>query len=512
MTASPDLSAGVQLYLDSHPQDGYYLSNIAYLHLDRPAILIIGSGAGREVLDGLRRKARAITCVEINPIVQDLVSRRMNDFWGGLFRQPAVKLVTEEGRSFINRSQERYDVIIASHSISNAAAATGMLNLSENYVLTREAFQEYLAHLSPGGVLFITWPETQMPRLLATAREALLRSGIQRPGQHFYLFRVQEKAGAPMVAMVISQSAFLPGMIRRMEAYRKGMLPVYPENTLLYAPFSDRQTSRYGALLGQPGTRIAPATDDRPFFHQPVSWNALEWADWRLMFSGQAIPEGKSIAEMTLGFVFLFACLISLLLILLPLRWGAGAGLHIPGKWRFLLYFAALGLGFIMAEMALIQWFTLYLGQPVLSLSTILAGILFFSGAGSFVSGRIALNGRRFSVRYIPLLVGMLLGAAFLAPILFEASIGWALPWRISLTMAFLAPLGLMLGMPFPTGIRLVNTISPAFIPWAWGINSFFTVIGSVFALILGMVVGFKLVIVVAAGCYGVAGIALMQR
>src|SRR5258708_36752194 len=125
---------------------------IAYVGKANPKILIIGSGGGAQVLEGLKAHASSITAIEINSIINDIVAKRMNDFWGNLYHQPEVHLVTDEGRSFVRRSTEKYDAIISVNTISNAAMASGALSLSENYVLTREAFRDYLDHLTPAGV------------------------------------------------------------------------------------------------------------------------------------------------------------------------------------------------------------------------------------------------------------------------------------------------------------------------------------------------------------------------
>jgi len=140
-TGMESLRGGLDNYLEEFPSDTSYLSAVAYLHIPNPTILNIGSGGGQEVLDGLHRNAKKIVCVEINPIINDVVKNKMNDYWGGLFRHPNVELITGEGRSFINRSNQQFDVIVSSHTISNAAVASGALSLSENYVLTKEAFE-----------------------------------------------------------------------------------------------------------------------------------------------------------------------------------------------------------------------------------------------------------------------------------------------------------------------------------------------------------------------------------
>src|SRR5437588_6456164 len=153
-TAIPDLSMGTRNYLAHTPE--YEPAGLAYIGKQKPKVLIIGSGAGREVLEALHFGASSITAVEINPIINDIVTRRMREYWGGLFDQPEVRLVTEDGRSFVRRSKEKYDSIISINTMSDAALTSGALGLSESYVMTREAFEDYWSHLTPDGRLVVT--------------------------------------------------------------------------------------------------------------------------------------------------------------------------------------------------------------------------------------------------------------------------------------------------------------------------------------------------------------------
>ena len=172
-TGMMDLRPNVRETLREIDGKNDFVSNIAYVGKTRPNVLIIGSGGGGQVLDALHYGVEKVTAVEINPIINDVITNRMRDYWGDLYQQPEVQVVTEEGRSFVRRSKELYDAIISVHTISNAAIASGALSLAENYVLTREAFEDYLDHLKPDGVLFFTRPEAQISRLFSTGREAV---------------------------------------------------------------------------------------------------------------------------------------------------------------------------------------------------------------------------------------------------------------------------------------------------------------------------------------------------
>src|SRR5437868_5546113 len=187
-TGMVDLRPNVREVLPQLKGRNDFSSNIAYVGKTRPTILIIGSGAGSQVVDALHYGAEKITAVEINPIINEVIKNRMRDYWGDLYQQPEVEVVTEEGRSFVRRSKEQYDAIISVHTISNAAIASGALSLAENYVLTREAFEDYLDHLKPDGVLYFTRPEAQIPRLFSTGREALATRGITDFKPHFFAY------------------------------------------------------------------------------------------------------------------------------------------------------------------------------------------------------------------------------------------------------------------------------------------------------------------------------------
>ena len=436
----------------------------------------------------------------------------------------------------MRRSHEKYDAIVSSHTISNAAIASGALSLAENYVLTREAFEDYLDHLTPDGVIYFTRPETQIARLFATIREVFAERGMGDPSAHLFAYRhppspTQEKANRSsfVAGFLVKKTPFTEEELRAMgERLGIGRAPKAtgekaPE--ILYSPSDPHPGSIYSTLLTARDVaevyraqkvELAPATDNRPFFNQHTRWSSLNFATIRDLFSqekmGRLALEDRPVAEVTLLILLVQSIVIAAALILWPLARFARAGLTTPNRWRFLLYFAGLGLGFIMIEIALLQRYTLYLGQPVYTLAVVLASLLVFTGAGAAWSQRFgAAPGRKLRV-IVPLILLMLIVTAWLTPLIFSRTLGWALPMRVTLAVISLAPLGVLLGMPFPTGLRLVAAESVALTPWVWGVNGFFTVIGTVSALILGMAFGFRVVLLVAGLCYLMALVAILPR
>ena len=218
------------------------------------------------------------------------------------------------------------------------------------------------------------------------------------------------------------------------------------------------------------------------------------------------------MAEVTLLVLLVQSVVVAAVLILLPLVSYARQGLEVADRWRYLTYFGALGLGFIFVEIALLQRFMLFLGQPVYTLAVALAGLLMFAGVGAALAVRARAAPERALRRILLTTIAALLATALLTPPVFSAALGLPLAARAILALLLIAPVGIALGMPFPTGLRIVSRDAEAIVPWAWGVNGFFTVIGSVAAVILGMAFGFTVVLALAGLCYLAALLALASR
>jgi hypothetical protein len=528
VTGIQDLRPGVRTVVEQRPESIDDDSDIVYVGKPAAHVLIIGSGGGDQVLEALKQKAASITAVEINPAINDIVANRMNDYWGGLFRQPEVHLVTDEGRSFLRRSQEKYDAIISVHTISNAAVASGALSLTENYVLTREAFDDYLDHLTPDGILFFTRPEAQIPRLLTTARESFAARHLGPVTGHIFAFKngaaaeVSPGRGSFAAVFLLQKSEISSRQLEQIRQVLKhdsgpGFTP-----QILYSPDGPADPSKrnsiyyeiarapdLGAVYSRSDAQLAPATDDKPFFNQHMRWSRLRWGTVVDLFS-QAKPsdrrlalEDRPIAEVTLLVLLAQSAVVAAVCILLPLVVFRRQGAWEQGSLAWLAYFAALGLGYIMVEIALLQRFLLFLGQPIYTYAVILAGLLIFTGAGSWAAGRMKESRSLSGPLAVALIVVVM--TALLTPPVFQFFLGYPLAARIVVSMVLVAPLGFALGMPVPLGLRLANAQSTSLAAWAWGINGFFTVVGTVLALILGMMFGFRIVLLLAALCYAEA-------
>jgi hypothetical protein len=527
-TAVPDLRMGVRNYLAHSPE--YQPSGLPYIGKEHAKVLIIGSGAGREVLEALHFGASSITAVEINPIINDIVSRRMRVRWGGLFEQPEVTQVTEDARSFVRRSKEKYDAIISIQTMSDAALSSGALTLSGSYVFTREAFEDYWSHLSPNGTLLVTRPLFQLPKLFATTRELFDSLGLGSPAGHLLAFRgVVTPFGHRefLTGFLLQKSPLSPDEVHIM-ATRLGVgqnenWGDTGEPEIYYSPFA-QPLNQFQTLLADIATSpdlertyasapemIRPATDDQPFFNQRMRWSRLRPRVFRSILgagqNGDVISQ--PVAEVSLAVLLVQAVLFAGLMILLPLARFNRQGLRARGRWAFLTCFAGLGLGFIMIEIVFLQRLELFLGQPAYAFSVVLACLLLFAGAGSLWANRIQRVSYHTLSWSLLVVVGAIVFTTLVMRIVLPLALGLAFPLRVAVAILLIAPLGFALGVPFSTGLRLVGQEAPPLVPWAWAVNGFFTVIGSVGAMILGMVRGFTAVLILAAMCYAAAFIAI---
>jgi SAM-dependent methyltransferase len=471
---------------------------------EEPSVLVIGSGGGREVLLALRSRAGRVTAVEINPAINEIVSGEMANFCGHIYDDPRVRLYTDEARSFLRRSTESYDVIHCPHTISNAALSSGSLSLAENYLLTVEAFDDYMSRLSDNGVLLITRPEAHLPRLFSTARAALKGKPLEnrviawrRPAPDLSFYAGFAFRQTPFSADEIKRFSALLGRLRLEALYLPGDISEEPYCSLARNVPLDEVPMKFPAIL-------EPATDDKPFFNRRVSLLDIGWKDISNMFSastsGRSALEDRPVAEVALLVLLAQTVVIALLFIIAPLIVFRRRGLEGAGRLWTLVAFSFLGLGYITVEVGLIQRLTLYLGKPTVVYATVLGTLLVSSGVGSVLSRRLS---GRFSNGIITCGVAVVVFViAALLPPLLGVTLAWPEPARILLAIVMLVGPGLAMGMPFPLLIAALKKDYPERIPWAFGVNGFASVVGTLGAVLIAMTVGQTLVLFVGVACY----------
>jgi len=461
-------------------------------------VAVIGAGGGTEVLSALVHDAEKVTAVELNEQMVELVRG-----FADLYEDRRVRVVTAEGRRFIRESNERYDAIQMAMAGSHGASAAGVQAVSESYLYTVEAMRELVQHLEPGGYLVVTrWmqaPPREIVKLLATATAVTSHIALIRGWNTATLLVKNGDFGAGEIAELrryCDERSFdldyAPGL-RREETNQLNVL----DEPYLF----DAAT----ALLGGEASRrqyferskfnVRPATDERPYFSHSFRWRALpELLRLRARGGVPLLEWGYLI--LVIGLVQ--ALLAALVLILLPLwlvrRRPSG---------QLIGYFGSIGLGYLFIEIAFMQRLTLFLGHPLYAIAVVLASFLVFSGLGSGAAVRL----QRLPPYAVPLIVA---GAAIIALVIVRAltmaASGVPDAARIAMSIALVAPLAFVMGMPFPLGLRRLVAVDATAIPWAWGINGTASVLGSMLATLLAVHFGFSAVVLLAAALYVVAG------
>src|SRR5262245_55945243 len=360
-------------------------------------VLIIGPGGGNDATAARVCWQKHITAVEINPIIaHDVMSSEpFKSYSGSIYQQPDVRLVVDEGRSFIRHSQDRYDIIQATMVDTWAATAAGAFSLSENNLYTVEAFKDYVSHLTDDGALTMTrWyfePPDQLLRLITLTRSMMNELRISNPARHIMLIRDASTGyDRTPATYLFKRSEFTDDEVRVVEniAATSGF-------QLLFTPLT-RPSNVFTEMIEAPDparlwasfeTNVEPTRDNNPFFFNSVRlakiWSVIEGTtgEW------QKTNLGSSILFALLG----ITSVLVLLFIIVPLLLIRGRAFEtgIGTKLSYLFYFACLGAGFIIVEVAMIQKFILFLGHPVYSLAVVLFSVLAFSALGSYLTGRL---------------------------------------------------------------------------------------------------------------------------
>ena len=498
---------------------GYDVTAVPYYLLDKPEVAVVGLGGGRDALTALHFGAERVVGIEVNADMLALTAEVFRDFAGGLLDDPRVEPVVADGRSYLAHADRSFDLIQISLIDSWAASAAGAFVLAENSLYTAEAFQTYWERLTEGGLLSISrWCMSERPgellRLVSLALGTLRDAGVEEPGRHIAVVSYRNKVGT----VLLKRTPFTAGDIGKLTRVcdRMGFdLPYLHDHADSWASFTEL-VGAYGDLesywAAQP-MDISPPTDDRPFFF--LILRLADALDSELSYE-LGLPYNAT-AVRTLGALLVAVVGLVLLLILAPLRWFAGHGLaEAPHRGRFLLYFACLGLGYILIEIPLIQQFILFLGHPTYALTVVLSTLLVASGVGSRLTGDVSPDGVLARAGWV-LVAIVVLGVVFvlaLGPVL-NALLAQPLWLRVVLAVVLLAPLGVVMGMPFPLGVKLVEREdAEAVIPWVWGTNGATSVLATVLAFVLALGSGYSRAMLVGLVCYALAAglVARWQR
>ena len=480
---------------------------------------IIGPGGGVDVLRAVANGSPSVTGIEINPIIANSIMRdRYADYSYHLYERPEVHLHVTDGRSFVRNAKQEFDVVQMTLVDTWASTAAGAFALSENSLYTVDAFREYFEHLKPDGMIAITRWEFRQPRealrVVSVATEALHQLGVQNPAKHLIVVSEGDldEDGIPVVVLA-KKSPFTP----EEEAAVKVHIESTEDLVALYTPSAPGQNP-FSALIARNDPRafahaypynVAPVDDNAPFFFFTLKTDQVlhdgglqRGIDWKV-----------NLGVVVLGIVFAISLVAVAVFLVGPMALRGGRRQRaLP-----LLYFVAVGLGYILVEIAFIQRFVLFLGHPTYALTVVIFLLLLSSGAGSLLSRRLLPNTAR---GWIPLVILVLAIALYTWGLtsLLTSLIGLPFFVKLVVSAVVLVPLGFAMGMPFPTGLRAIANISDVELPaselgepansddnaveWAWAMNAASSVLGSVLAMVIAIHFGLNITVACGAAAY----------
>jgi hypothetical protein len=510
-----------------------YMDYLPYELLKANTTLVIGSGGGEDVLIALAGGSKNITAVELNPLIISK-AKEFGKYAGDLYERKEVNVFIDDGRRFISSSNSKYDVITLKLVDSWAAQLAGGYALSENYLYTVEAFRQYLQHLDKdnGMLVMVRW-NIELPRLMPLLVESLRQETGRstqevskqmivvedRPGLYFggndnrtiYPVLVMlknnpfTKSEISIVAERVreneSQVFVIPGVYTR-PPYDK-LLMVDGNSEIVQHQHTPKGQSVDGIVSTAATMELKPPTDDSPFF-----------------FARERIPSQMIILLVTVLSVSGFLALLLIYYSRINNISLASSSL----SWLLLLFVIFIGLGFMVIEITFIQKFLLLLGTPIMALTVILFSILVSSGVGAYLSGKLFRRSpNKGMIISIPLLITIIISYYIYLQDIINSNIALEIQYRIGLTFALLAPAGLLMGFQFPSIIRMSSSYAQKRtkqeleagnkhedVTLLWGVNVIASVIGTVLTAIFSMIIGFSGNLLVGAGLYFGAFLAIV--
>jgi len=492
-------------------------SSFPYSIRSQPRVLILEAKGGLDVLAALYFRARSVKVVDSNPLVVSILRRDLAGFSGDIYTRPNVHCLVSNPRSALQKEKSSFDLLVFALADVLGSSGTGEHGFGENYLYTREAFTDALNRLTEEGLasmtLYLLPPPRLEARILATWIESLEKASLD-PGRQMMVLR-----SWGTLSFFIKKSPFTPGECQTFKDFAGKNLfdlvyypGIRPDEVNLHNRFDRPLYHSLALQLLSPHRRemfyldylfrINPVSDDRPFpfhFFKPARMGETYEAlgkKWLPFLQGEFLVPA----------LFVLVATVSAFLVLLPvlfLRGRTRPGKRVRG--RVILYFGAIGMSFMFIEITLIQKFILFLGHPLYSMALTLFALLLSSAFGSLSSTALQRRGYGLKrmARTAMVSAGLMTAVYILIlPVFSRTFIGLGLGTRCGLSLLLIFPLGFLMGIPFPTGIRLLESRAEQVIPWAWGTNAFSSVVSSVAALLVAFWGGYPAVLACAAGGY----------
>jgi hypothetical protein len=470
----------------------------------KDSMLIMGPGGGREIIIGLVNGIKNITGVEINKDFVEMV-KDYRQYNGGVYTAfDNVNIITAEGRSYLEGSKDRFDIILIIQPFTKSSRSVEGYALTENYLLISEAIKAYTDHLTDEGILAVVLHNTnEIMRFITSTLVVFENMGISNKEAMNHLYTVGKEIN-PLIVLgkksfterqatdiynamlqtsLVSPLTFIPKLGQKtvtvkMEDNSTTEINIFNEDLIAVA----EGRLNLQELIEKTSYNIKPTTDNRPFFFKDERW-----------LPKNLIP------------IIVITFLINLVLII--------ASLIQTRKDRkvkeLLILVMLLGFGFMMIEISFFNKLILYLGSPIYSLAIIIGVLLVGMSIGSLAGNKLFINQERKKI------IIFCSGTSILTIVFFfvlsslsTIIISYSFIIKLLISSSFLIPIGFLMGIPFPSAIKLARNYNYTnSIPWLYGINGTISVLGSVAAISISTIFGFSTSLVIGSVCYALAAI-----
>jgi len=478
-------------------------------------VLCINAGSGIAVSHALANKAAKIDVVIENRAITSLLKNDLADKSGGLFLRPEVSIQNMQARNFLAAGRSvSYDLIVLP-LLDGFGGTSGINALREEYSLTLEAFVSMFDRLSESGMIAVSswmdYPSRTSLKTPATLVQAAIESGIEDPGKHIAAIRswatvtfllkktpLEEKELAS-IRKFCEEMFFDPLLLPDLKPEERQQFNVLDDKE--YFSRLDLIMNKNPAALSGYGFYLEPPTDNKPYFSQFLRLRSIPYL--ASIFGGEQLPF-LELGYLTLLITLAQSTILALALIILPL-FALRQSHH--RKTSTLLYFGALGLGYMFAEIIFIQRFVLYFGQPVFAVTAVISAMMLFSGIGSLLSQKLKSNPANI-LTIGSIVAAILLVFVFVLTPMLQSSIALSTTLKVLISLSLIGIPAFVMGMLFPLGIRLLDHYDSSQIPWAWGINGCLSVISTSLATLIAIESGFRMVLFIASFTYLLAAFA----
>lgn len=468
-------------------------------------VLIPVSSGNVEILRATFGKSDSIFLIELNPIIQSLIQKSIEELY--IINKTEVKIIRSDLRNFLKRTKNKFDLILHP-PIEPVGSTAGLYTVDEKYILTKEAFALFLETINDQGYfsisVYIDYPYRAPLKLMNLLKET--KKSSKNSGTNIELIAIKNWN---LITFILKKGVFNKTELERLKDFSEENqfdIIISPDENYkpieIYNQLIDTSLTYYlnsiwlnNNIENNYPFNIKSPTDNSPFFSNFIKLNEINFL--LNQFST------RNLTYLEIGYFLIWMILFLVIFLASILLVFASIGVKIEKKVKciVIIYFAIIGLAYMIFELVMIQKMKILLSNEIYSVALVICALLISSGFGSLLSEKISFT--KYTLQKIFFLIALLIFLFALSiDHLINISLRFPLGIKLLVSLISITLPGLFMGMPFPLGIKFFATRNENIISLAYGVNGTFSVIGSSLAIVLAINLGFNFVIIVSSILY----------